>query len=1125
MKKIMWRKMNSINSKAMILIIGLGILILTTMGSGLYLYLRQDVEDRIEIEIKETLQYLDYDLNNFFANVEYDINRLVGNDRVRTREDSDFTNFLTADEEIFKYSYTQVELEIIDILNNYRESHPGVNSVYMGRENGSFVRSHPRTAPTQYDPRQRPWYILARDNLGEVMHTEPYQSVTNPDINIGVVSALVDEDNNIFGVIGADITLRNLTDHISNFNVGFGGRVVLFDEKGIILASQDETQLFKDASILLGNKSSELLGQEQGHIDYKTSHMFFYTSPKLGWKIAAIIPETSIFREIWISTLVPVFGLFLGLVLLTVSLFFGLNKLVLKPITDLNQSTQQIAKTGVLRKMTSMKRNDEIGALSLSFNNMVDTLKKKDKELNKSELEYRNLVNNIPIGIYRSTLDGKIIFANQGMANLLGFASPEQLISKNWGSFYKNIKDRERFIDFMKKHKKTDDYQMEFVTQKGKEIHLLFSSKIYKKEISGTAMDITERKLAQAELEAHRDHLAELVGERTVQLKISETRAQFLKEIAIAAATAKNFGDALEEIVKKIAKYAGWPVGHVYQPADDGSGELASTDTWYLKNPRKHKFFKDITHKYRFSAGIGLPGRVLSSKKAVWIEDIYKDDKFLRSKESKDIGMRGAFGFPVVINDEVVAVMEFFSNKPEKYDVSFLDLMNQISIQLESVFERHKVGDALAHSEQKYHSVLNDLPEMIMRWKPDGTITFVNDNMRNKYPDLEGRIVGLNHLDRLQPQNRKQLIDKIKKLSVSSPVISGESFFIDNKDKEHWEEWSERGIFDETGKLIEIQSVGRDISDSKKASETQRKLSSAVEHSQSSVIITNSEGFIEYVNPKFEFVSGYTSDEVIGKKPSILKSGLHGEDFYKDLWKTIRSGNVWRGEFTNLKKNGAQNLEYSTITPITDDAGRITHFVSNNEDISEKRKAENALIESERRLNGILNFAPILVYLNDLDGRYIYINEEYEKVEGISREKVLGKTDFELFPGELAERYNTQCKKAIETQKVQYFDNELVSGDETKYFTDIIFPLFDKTGKVYATCGWSWDITERKLAEDAILKSGRELQERTKELEMFNKTMINREMRIIEMKEEVNRLCEKLGHEPEYPPVWSDVDK
>lgn len=121
----------------------------------------------------------------------------------------------------------------------------------------------------------------------------------------------------------------------------------------------------------------------------------------------------------------------------------------------------------------------------------------------------------------------------------------------------------------------------------------------------------------------------------------------------------------------------------------------------------------------------------------------------------------------------------------------------------------------------------------------------------------------------------------------------------------------------------------------------------AIEQNQTSVIITNAEGFIEYVNPYFCEISGYSNDEVLGKKPGILKSGNHGSDFYSNLWDTISLGKIWHGEICNRHKNGELFWEQVNISPIKDKAGKINHYVAVKIDITEKKKWEANFIKAK----------------------------------------------------------------------------------------------------------------------------------------------------------------------------------
>ena len=278
------------------------IFIILAMGVFFYDRLWEERLESIREDMRNQLQHVDFAVNSFFNDVESDINTLAAIDIVRTKDDRDFTNFLNADEKTFQYHIHNREQQIIDIFNNYRVTHPYVNSVYMGRENGASVRSHKRERPTRYDPRERPWYVLAKNNPEKVMMTEAYPSLTTSDVNIGVVKALVDEKSNMYGVVGADVTLVNLTDYISNFKTNPSGKLILMDKNGVVLAGLGKDALFKDVKYYSPDVSrivSEAVhGVVSVHIQNVEYYIFYRTASVQDWKIAALVPSVNIEKQI-----------------------------------------------------------------------------------------------------------------------------------------------------------------------------------------------------------------------------------------------------------------------------------------------------------------------------------------------------------------------------------------------------------------------------------------------------------------------------------------------------------------------------------------------------------------------------------------------------------------------------------------------------------------------------------------------------------------------------------------------------------------------------------------------------------------------------------------------------------
>jgi len=150
-------------------------------------------------------------------------------------------------------------------------------------------------------------------------------------------------------------------------------------------------------------------------------------------------------------------------------------------------------------------------------------------------------------------------------------------------------------------------------------------------------------------------------------------------------------------------------------------------------------------------------------------------------------------------------------------------------------------------------------------------------------------------------------------------------------------------VRDETGKIVQFVAIKQDVTEQKLAEEQIRQLSRAVEASPTSIVITDTQGNIQYVNPKFIQLTGYTLSDVIGENPKVLQSHQTPPETYRELWDAITNGQEWHGEFCNRKKNGELYWELASISPIMDDHDVVTHYVAVKEDITERRAIQKKL--------------------------------------------------------------------------------------------------------------------------------------------------------------------------------------
>lgn len=277
----------------------------------------------------------------------------------------------------------------------------------------------------------------------------------------------------------------------------------------------------------------------------------------------------------------------------------------------------------------------------------------------------------------------------------------------------------------------------------------------------------------------------------------------------------------------------------------------------------------------------------------------------------------------------------------------------QLKVAIELAYNKHLVERKLKQSEAKYRSLFETMDQGVIYQDKSGRIISANPAAEKILGRSFEQMRGLSSTDPIWNAIHDDGSDfpgtehpAIIALKSGKPVRSTLMGLQNHKTgKINWITIEATPVFRESGiEPYQVYTLFKDITDTVNLDAERRRLHSAVEQSSASIIITDTEGIIEYVNPAFQNTTGYSSQEVYGKKPNILKSEFTPAENHIILWETIKAGKDWRGEFYNIKKDGTYFWERAVISPVLNEKGKITHFLAVKDDITEHKKQEEELI-------------------------------------------------------------------------------------------------------------------------------------------------------------------------------------
>ena len=449
--------------------------------------------------------------------------------------------------------------------------------------------------------------------------------------------------------------------------------------------------------------------------------------------------------------------------------------------------------------------------------------------------------------------------------------------------------------------------------------------------------EITKRKQAEAEL---------LRRNRTL-------RALSNSNQSLVRATMES--DLLEEICRIVVEDCGHAMVWIgYAEEDEGKTVRpvahAGFDQGYLD--KLNVTWADTER------GRGPTGTAIRTGQPAACRNMRTDPRFAPwREEALKRGYASSIAFPLTVGEKVVGAITIYAREPDPFSDEEVKLLAELAGDLSFGIASIRGRRAQAEAELELTGERAALPQPL---RVDGRgLCRLRDDLRRAGKPSDFRYLSVNPafarltglpLERVVGRTARELIPSLEPSWIEAygrVVQSGQSERLDNPVAElgkHFEVFAWRSGVDR------FAVVFTDATDRKQAEAQLQLQSAALQATANAIVITGPDGTIQWVNPAFTRLTGYSAAEAIGQNPRILKSGRHDVSFYQNLWDTILDGRVWRGEIVNKRKDGVLYTDQMTIAPVTNAAGSITNFVAIKDDVTERKQAEAQLRELNETL-------------------------------------------------------------------------------------------------------------------------------------------------------------------------------
>ncbi len=671
-------------------------------------------------------------------------------------------------------------------------------------------------------------------------------------------------------------------------------------------------------------------------------------------------------------------------------------------------------------------------------------------------------------GMGMATMDGKVVYMNPSLCRFIDQPNLKTVLGRQFTSLYPETQQLRFQAEVMPKLLQTGQWagEMKIISSNGKITQTYESFFLIKDNeeqplyLAAVISNITDIKRTQEALKKANLALTALIECRQVLFHAQDEQTM-LQEIC-------------QVLVQKVGYRLVW-IGFAEADANQTVRPVAQYgyEDGYLDNLSVSWGDNEL--------GQGPTSIAIRTGKPSIAHQIQTDPKYAPWRyQARQRGYASSMAMPLMLQQKAIGAINIYASQPNAFDTDIIKLFEELAADisyglkmLRTRFARQQAEQQLRQSEERFRKMFEDGPIGMVIIDSDNRLLKVNTAFCQMLGYTEAELLEMKVADVSHPE------DMSRNLELRQQMLNGDIPFIQMEKrylrKDGQIVWGNLAVsFYKTEEIVYHLAKVEDITERKLAEEQIRKLSTAIEQSPSIVVITDTQARIEYVNPKFCQITGFTSAEVIGQTPTLLKSGQQPKDFYQNLWQTVLSGNDWQSELQNKKKNGTLYWELASISPLKNQGQAITHFIKVAEDITERKQAEDKLRASEKRFRKVFEEAPLGMVIVGYYLKILQVNKAFYQMLGYSGpEPLIGATITDISAPEdipktkemMMQLYHGEISSFKMEKRYRQQDGTLVWGNTSVSF------FYDKKGQPLYFLAMIENITERKQAEQSLRES------------------------------------------------------